>query len=151
MNWDARKVGFVKVLLKTQEGNKVIKFSDYESFYKVFSPRRVEILALLAKEKVRSINELSKILNRDTKNVRDDIGILETSGLIRLKKRLNRKVPELVAQEMTVSVNFSEVSPISKRRRLSKERLDFGIRMIRQKYLPINPIAGSKIDQIKGR
>ena len=103
--WNAKKSGFIKVFLKTPEGNKVIRFSDYESFYRVFSPQRVEILALLAKEKVKSINELSKILNRDTKNVRNDIGVLEAAGLIRLRKHLNRKIPELIAQEITVSIN----------------------------------------------
>ena len=147
--WNAKKSGFVKVLLKVPEGDKVIKFSDYESFYRVFTPQRVEILALLAKEKVKSINELSKVLNRDTKNVRNDIGVLEASGLISLRKHLNRKVPELVAQEMTVSINFKDISPISSKRRISRERLDFGIQMVRQKYLPINPIVSPDIDQVE--
>ncbi|MEO2065734.1 MAG: hypothetical protein ABGX17_04445 [Desulfurobacteriaceae bacterium] len=147
--WNAKKSGFVKVLLKTPEGDKVIRFSDYESFYRVFTPQRVEILTLLAKEKVRSINELSKVLNRDTKNIRNDIGVLEASGLIRLRKHLNRKVPELVAQEMTVSINFKNISPISSKRRISRERLDFGIQMVRQKYLPVSPIVSPDIDQVE--
>jgi len=147
--WSAKKVGFIKILLKTPDGNKVIRFSDYESFYRVFTPQRVEILTLLAKEKVKSINELSKILNRDTKNVRNDIGILEASGLIRLRKHLNRKVPELVAQEMTVSINFKDISPISSKRKISRERLDFGIQMVRQKYLPVSLVKTPDIDQVE--
>jgi predicted transcriptional regulator len=147
--WNAKKVGFVKVSLKTPEGDKVIRFSDYESFYKVFTPQRVEILTLLAKEKVKSINELSKILNRDSKNVRNDIGILEATGLIRLKKHLNRKIPELVANEMTISINFKEISPLSRKRKISRERLEYGMQMVRQKYLPINPIKSPDVDQVE--
>lgn len=147
--WNAKKSGFVKVFLKTPEGDKVIKFSDYESFYKVFTPQRVEILSLLAKEKVKSINELSKVLNRDTRNVRNDIGVLEASGLIRLKKHLNRKVPELVANEMRVSINFEDISPISSKRKLSREKLEFGIQMVRQKYLPVNPPVDSNVNRLE--
>jgi len=147
--WNTKKSGFIKVFLKTPEGNKVIRFSDYESFYRVFSPQRVEILALLAKEKVKSINELSKILNRDTKNVRNDIGVLEAAGLIRLRKHLNRKIPELIAQEITVSINVKDISPFSSRRKISRDRLDFGIQMLRQKYLPINPIVSPDISKVE--
>ena len=136
---NVERKGFVEVVLKTKEGEKVVRFSDYESFYKVFSPQRVEILALLAKEKVRSINDLSKILNRDTKNVRLDVGVLEATGLIKVRNYLNRKIPELVAQEMVVSVNFGKILPVSRKRKLSKERLEFGVQMLRQKYLS-NPI-----------
>jgi len=147
--WSTEKNRFIKVVLRTPEGNRVIKFSDYESFYKVFTPQRMEILVLLANEKVNSINELSKILSRDTKNVRNDISVLETTGLVRLKKHLNRKVPELIADGMTVSIEFKNIRPISRKRRVSKERLEYGTQMLRQKYLPINPIVGPENKQIE--
>ena len=147
--WNAKEIGFIKVSLKTPEGDKVINFSDYESFYKVFTPQRVEILTFLAKEKVKSINELSKILNRDSKNVRNDIGILEATGLIRLKKHLNRKIPELVANEMTVALNFKEISPFGKGREISKERLKYGMQVMKQKYMLNNPIKNSDASQME--
>ncbi|WP_022846794.1 transcriptional regulator [Desulfurobacterium sp. TC5-1] len=147
--WNVGKDRFIKVVLKTPEGNRVIKFSDYESFHKVFSPQRMEILVLLANEKVKSINELSKILNRDAKNVRNDIGILESTGLIRLKNHLNRKIPELVAGSMTVSIEFKNICPISRKRKISKERLEYGTQMLRQKYLPISSIVSPEDKQIE--
>ena len=147
--WNAEKDRFIKVILKTPEGDKVIKFSDYESFYRVFTPQRMEILVLLANEKVNSINELSKILNRDTKNVRNDIGILETTGLIRIREHLNRKIPELIADSMTVSIEFKNIRPISRKRRVSREKLEFGTQMLRQKYLPVSPVVDPETRQIE--
>jgi len=107
---------FVKVVLKTSDGEKVINFSDYESFYKVFTPQRVEILTVLAKQNIKSVNNLIKIVGRDSKTVRNDLSVLEATGLIRFKREKNRKIPEPTFEKMTVSLDFEKIFPYTKGR-----------------------------------
>jgi len=138
MNWNPEAKGFVEVVIETPEGEETIKFSNYESFHKTLTPQRMQILSFLAKEEVNSINELAKILNRDPKSVRNDIGVLETIGLVKLETYINRKVPKAITKKMKIFIDLKSLSPFSEKKELSRERVEFGLQMLRQKYLPIS-------------
>jgi len=59
-----------------------IGFSDVGSFRKFFSEKRMELLSVIKHKKPKSIYQLAKILNREYKNVYDDVELLEELGLI---------------------------------------------------------------------
>lgn len=78
---------FAEVFGKVKRGEKVIQrrgisFSNVDSFRKFFSRRRMELISVIRHRKPRSIYQLAKMLNREYKNVYDDVNLLEELGLI---------------------------------------------------------------------
>jgi len=103
---------FWEIIIQTEEGDRKLLFSSYEDFYKILTPQRMEILFVLGKSNVSSINDLVRKLGRDYKNVLGDLRILESAGFIKLRLRLNRKIPELVAKGFKLSVNLDGGLPV---------------------------------------
>jgi predicted transcriptional regulator len=80
-----------------------LSFESVESFRKILTPKRIELLRAIRHKKPGSIYELAKILNRDLKNIRDDIELMEELGLVDLKN--GRKIRDVVIP----SVNYDEL------------------------------------------
>ena len=66
------------------------------------TPRRMELLDFLSENRVGSINELANRINRDIKNVYNDVKALEELQFISLTREGRRFIPELLAQEITL-------------------------------------------------
>ena len=62
-------------------------------FSKVFSPQRIRLLIALKKNKIKSIYQLAKSLNRRYEAVHRDIKYLEGLGLIKIKEKEKAKIP----------------------------------------------------------
>ena len=76
---------------KIENGEKVEKkealyFESISALRNVLTTKRIELLKAIAKYKPKSIYELSKIVNRDLKNVNEDVKILSELGLLELEK-----------------------------------------------------------------
>lgn len=74
-----------------EKGEKVEKkealyFESLNVLRSVLTTKRIELLKAIAKHKPKSIYELSKIVNRDLKNVNEDVKLLSELGLLELKK-----------------------------------------------------------------
>lgn len=70
--------------------------------YEKLTTRRLELLDQLANTQVNSINQLSREIDRDVKNVYNDLHELESLGFIRLVKEGRRLKPELLVQEVSL-------------------------------------------------
>jgi predicted transcriptional regulator len=64
-----------------------------EDIFQIFTQKRIEMLKKIKEETVNSIRELASTLERDVKNVWDDLEILEKNNLIYLRKQGRRKIP----------------------------------------------------------
>lgn len=71
---------------KTVRHREVISFESLKTMRKFITDERVKILKTIKKYHPQSIYELAKILDRDTKNVSDDVHYLSGLGLIGIKK-----------------------------------------------------------------
>lgn len=71
--------------------------------YGKLTPRRIELLDHLARSMAGSINELANQLERDVKNVYDDLHILEGLGFISLTEEGRRIVPTPIVYEITLT------------------------------------------------
>jgi predicted transcriptional regulator len=69
--------------VKKREG---VFFTDYEAFRKALTPKRLELLHIIKKQKPSSIHQLAKLANRDVKNVHDDVKYLSQVGLVELSE-----------------------------------------------------------------
>ena len=75
----------------------------YDSFFKVMTDKRLEILRMIKKKHPSSVYELAKILKRDAKNVTQDLEYLKDIGLVEIKKTKEKK-------ELTIpEVNYDKI------------------------------------------
>lgn len=84
------------------KGMLVISFPDFESLGRVITGARLELLQAIRIHKPKSIQELAKVVERDFKNVYQDVKLLAEYGLIELKEFGPRKASKPEA-------NFSEL------------------------------------------
>ena len=83
---------------KKYKGVAIISFPDFETLGRVITGARLELLNSIRKMKPRSIQELSRMVKRDFKNVYQDVKLLAEFGLIDLKDAGPRKSAEPLAK-----------------------------------------------------
>jgi predicted transcriptional regulator len=86
-----------------------VYFTSIEAARTLLTPNRLALLRAVRAERPRSMYELARILDRDPKNVQEDVRLLETYGLIRVtdarvsgKRRV--RVPEAVFDEIELKI-----------------------------------------------
>jgi len=106
--------GFRKAFKHVEAGHRVRKregvyFTSIEAARNLLTPNRLALLRAVRAQRPGSIYELSTIVNRDLKNVQDDLRILETYGLVRLadatrtgKRRV--RVPQSLFDEIELKI-----------------------------------------------
>jgi predicted transcriptional regulator len=83
---------------KKYAGQTIITFPDYETLGRVITGARLELLSVIRIEKPKSIQELARLVDRNFKNVYQDIKLLSEFGLIELKEQGPRKSATPVAK-----------------------------------------------------
>lgn len=80
----------MKKIMKGERVKKIkgLYFEDLESMRKVLTPKRLELLHKIKESNPSSLYELAKQLNRDLKNVTQDLEYLERLDLVKLNKTL---------------------------------------------------------------
>jgi len=63
-----------------------LSFSSLEAMRKVLTPRRLELLQLIRRERPASIYAAAKAAGRDLRNVQDDVAMLARLGLVSLSR-----------------------------------------------------------------
>jgi len=61
-----------------------VHFTSIEAARTLLTPGRLALLRAVRSKRPGSIYELAKMVNRDLKNVQDDVRLLQTYGLIRM-------------------------------------------------------------------
>ncbi|MFP3950840.1 MAG: hypothetical protein ACLFVP_01650 [Candidatus Bathyarchaeia archaeon] len=79
-----------------------MEFDLDREMYEKLTTRRLELLDHLSSVQVTSINQLSREIGRDVKNVYNDLQELESLGFIRLVSEGRSLRPELLVQELTL-------------------------------------------------
>ena len=99
---------FVEIGKAVEEGKPVKKekgvyFTSIEAFRKAITPKRLALLKAIKTEKPSSVRQLSKIVERDVKNVSTDIKFLEQVGLVDIKRN------DEAEKEITPSVSYDKI------------------------------------------
>ena len=79
-------------------GMAVISFPVYETLGSVITGARIELISVIRTKKPSSIQELARFVERDYKNVYQDVKLLAQFGLIELKEQGARKSATPVAK-----------------------------------------------------
>lgn len=82
---------FIDTAEAVKKGEKVKKesgvyFTSFEAFRKALTPKRLELIHAIKSEKPLSIHQLARFLNRNIKNVSEDVKYLSQLGLIEKKE-----------------------------------------------------------------
>ncbi len=82
---------FAETFKKVQRGEKVDKkegifFENISALRAFITPKRIELIRVIHQQKPESAYELAKFVNRDVKSVMTDLTVLESLGLLELKK-----------------------------------------------------------------
>ncbi len=83
-------------------GMEIISFPDFETLGKVITGARLELLSAIRAKKPKSIQELARFVERDFKNVYQDVKLLSDFGLIDLIESGPKKASSPVSK-------FSEI------------------------------------------
>lgn len=84
-----------------------VNVMTYDSFFKVLTDKRLEILRMIKKKHPSSVYELAKILNRDAKNVTQDLEYLKDIGLVEIKRTQEKKertIPEVKYDKIDMEI-----------------------------------------------
>ncbi len=79
-----------------------IKEKDIDSLKKILTKERLKILIVLGREEFESISNLARYLNRNIKNVYQDLIILQKNGFIRLLRKGRNVTPRLLIDQITL-------------------------------------------------
>jgi predicted transcriptional regulator len=111
---DTALEGFRKTFKAVEAGRRVKKregvyFTSIEAARNLLTPNRLALLRAVRSGRPGSIYELAKMVNRDLKNVQDDLRLLEAYGLIRMadatrsgKRRV--RVPEALFDQIELKI-----------------------------------------------
>ena len=86
-----------------------VYFTSIEAARNLLTPSRLALLRAIRTTQPRSIYELAKTLERDFKNVQEDLRILERYGLVRMTRRRGHgarraRVPEALFGEIALKI-----------------------------------------------
>ncbi len=83
-----------------------LSLGDYQTYKKILTPKRLELLRIISVEKPKNIKELATLAKRDFKNVYDDSKILESVGLIKLKYSQTGLIPKGLYNEIDIQIKI---------------------------------------------
>lgn len=81
-------------------------FASVEQLFETSNPLTMELLGTIAAEKPASIRETARLVERDVKNVHDELTRLERLGVIRFEQDGRSKRPVFPYEEVVITVTF---------------------------------------------
>ena len=83
---------------------RAIYFASLKELRRVLTERRLEILKTIRDQKPASVYELAKMVDRDLKNVLQDISYLHELGIVAITKTGVKKVPHFDYDRISIEV-----------------------------------------------
>ena len=89
---------------ETVQKKTAIYFNNLKEMRKVLTEKRLELLKAIKDKKPASVYELSKMVNRDIKNVLQDISYLQELGLVEITETKDKKIPHVEYDKIALEV-----------------------------------------------
>ncbi len=83
-----------------------VSFDTQEHLMGTFSPARLAVIRTVAEEEPASIRETARLVDRDVKNVHEDLSLLDQLGVIWFEAEGRAKRPVFPFDELVISVEF---------------------------------------------
>jgi predicted transcriptional regulator len=88
------------------ESEHTVSFPNEEVLAQTFTAKTLSLLRALSKHKPESIRETARLVERDVKNVHEDLTKLEAMGVIRFEEDGQAKRPVFPFEELVINIPF---------------------------------------------
>jgi predicted transcriptional regulator len=68
------------------DGTPVLSFTDHDHLLHTFTPQTLDLLTTIRQEQPSTVNETARVVDRDVKNVHDELAKLEALGVIHFQQ-----------------------------------------------------------------
>ena len=94
-----------------ERGDKVespptLSFASYDDLMTTLTPRVLDLIEAIRREEPASINETARVVDRDVKNVHEELGRLAQLGVIFFEEDGQRKRPVVWFDELVINLPF---------------------------------------------
>ena len=83
-----------------------LSFSSYDGLMATLTPRVLDLIEAIRHEEPASINETARVVERDVKNVHEELSQLAQLGIIFFEEDGQRKRPVVWFDELVISLPF---------------------------------------------
>ncbi|SEH58516.1 Predicted transcriptional regulator [Halopenitus malekzadehii] len=83
-----------------------LSFTSYDDLMETLTPRVLDLIEAIRREEPASINETARVVDRDVKNVHEELGRLAQLGIIFFEEDGQRKRPVVWFDELVITLPF---------------------------------------------
>jgi predicted transcriptional regulator len=83
-----------------------LSFTSYDDLMETLTPRVLELIEAIHRDEPASINETARVVERDVKNVHDELSHLAQLGIIFFEEDGQRKRPVVWFDELVITLPF---------------------------------------------
>lgn len=87
-----------------------LSFTSYDDLMATLTPRVLELIETIRREEPSSINEAARVVDRDVKNVHEELGRLAQLGIIVFEAEGQSKRPVVWFDELVINLPFDRDS-----------------------------------------
>jgi predicted transcriptional regulator len=87
-----------------------LSFTSYDDLMETLTPRVLELIEAIRREEPSSINETARVVDRDVKNVHEELSRLAQLGIIFFEKEGQSKCPVVWFDELVITLTFESES-----------------------------------------
>jgi predicted transcriptional regulator len=85
-----------------------LSFHSYDALMSTFTPSTLELLAIIRREQPASMNEAARAVERDVKNVHEQLTRLESLGVIYFAEDGQSKRPVVWFDDLVIDIPFGK-------------------------------------------
>ena len=86
------------------ESPPTISFESYDALSETLTPRALELIETVRRERPESINETARVVGRDVKNVHEELARLARLGIVYFESEGRRKRPVVWFEELVIEL-----------------------------------------------
>ena len=90
----------------TADSTPTLSFSSYDDLMETLTPRVLDLIEAIRQEEPSSINETARVVDRDVKNVHEELSRLSQLGIIFFEEVGQRKRPVVWFDELVINLPF---------------------------------------------
>jgi predicted transcriptional regulator len=83
-----------------------LSFTSYDDLMETLTPRVLELIEAIRRDEPSSINEAARVVDRDVKNVHEELGRLARLGIIFFEEEGQSKRPVVWFDELVINLPF---------------------------------------------
>jgi predicted transcriptional regulator len=90
----------------TADSTPTLSFTSYDGLLETLTPRTLELIEAIRRDEPASINEAARVVNRDVKNVHEELSRLAQLGIVYFEEDGQRKRPVVWFDELVINLPF---------------------------------------------